>query len=149
MSVTKFDERFFESTRGQIVTILRGSNKTVNELAEAVGLSDNAVRAHLLTLERDQLIVQAGMVKGFRKPHFTYGLGPEARRLFPRSYDALFNQLLNVLKKTLSPRSLKNALSEVGRRFGKDKSASGGIDARLENAIAALKELGGAAAIVK
>ena len=55
MKATKFDQRFFESTRGQIVSLLHGSNKTVNELADALGLSDNAVRAHLLTLERDNL----------------------------------------------------------------------------------------------
>ncbi|HEX3102667.1 MAG TPA: ArsR family transcriptional regulator [Pyrinomonadaceae bacterium] len=148
MSENKFDRRFFESTRGQIVALLHGSNKTVNELADALGLSDNAVRAHLLTLERDQLVIQAGLVKGFRKPHFTYGLGPEARRLFPRSYDALFNQLLTVLKNTLSPRALKKTLIEVGRKFGMN-AGSGNLDERLAQALAALKELGGAAAIVK
>lgn len=149
MSKNKFDRRFFESTRGQIVELLHGSNKTVNELAEALGLSDNAVRAHLLTLERDQLVMQAGMVKGFRKPHFTYGVGPEGRRLFPKSYDALFNQLLTVLKNTLSPRALKKALSEVGRKFGMNSGAAGSFDDRLAQALTALKELGGAAAIVK
>jgi predicted ArsR family transcriptional regulator len=52
MSKTKLDKRFFESTRGQIVLLLRNSNKTVNDLAAALNLTDNAVRAHLLTLEQ-------------------------------------------------------------------------------------------------
>jgi predicted ArsR family transcriptional regulator len=47
MEMMKLDERFFESTRGQIVTILRGSPATVDELATKLALTDNAVRAHL------------------------------------------------------------------------------------------------------
>jgi predicted ArsR family transcriptional regulator len=54
MSVTKGgrDERFFASLRGQVVTLLRHGDQTVEELAQALGLTDNAVPAHLVTLER-------------------------------------------------------------------------------------------------
>lgn len=147
MSTTKFDKRFFESTRGQIVSLLQASNKTVNDLATALGLTDNAVRAHLLTLERDRLVIQAGMIKGFRKPHFAYALTTDARELFPRSYDALFNRLLDVLKTALTPRSLKKALVEVGSRIGKESGGTGTREQRLAAALAALKDLGGAATI--
>src|SRR5689334_19989422 len=114
MKNTKLDKRFFESTRGQIILLLRESNKTVNELAAALNLTDNAVRAHLLSLERDCLVMQSGLVKGFRKPQFSYSLTDEARHLFPKSYDSLFNQLLAVLKNRMSPVSLKDILYEVG-----------------------------------
>ena len=39
-----------ESTRGKILDLLRTKEQTVNELAAALGLTDNAVRAHLLSL---------------------------------------------------------------------------------------------------
>jgi predicted ArsR family transcriptional regulator len=52
------DERFFDSTRGQIVMMLRGATRTVDELAKELELTDNAVRAHLTTLERDGLVKQ-------------------------------------------------------------------------------------------
>jgi predicted ArsR family transcriptional regulator len=151
MSKTKLDKRFFESTRGQIILLLRASSKTVNELAAELNLTDNAVRAHLLTLERDRLIRQSGMVKGFRKPHFVYGLTDEARHLFPKSYDSLFNQLLDVLKNRLSAAALKDVLYEVGRRIGKRDSAESeeSLDARLDKTLSALEELGGAAKIIK
>jgi predicted ArsR family transcriptional regulator len=151
MKPTKLDKQFFSSTRGQIVLLLRYSNKTVNELAEELNLTDNAVRAHLLTLERDRLVRQSGMVKGFRKPHFAYGLTEEARHLFPKSYDSLLNQLLDVLKTRLSPASLKDVLLEVGQRIGKRNSAESkeNIDERLDNALRTLEELGGAARVVK
>ena len=62
--------RFFETTRGQIVLLLRQEVRTVAELAEALELTDNAVRAHLATLERDRFVRRAGERPGFRKPHF-------------------------------------------------------------------------------
>ena len=54
---------------------------TVNDLAAELRLTDNAVRAHLASLERDRLVVQSGVKPGFRKPHATYALGPEAEQL--------------------------------------------------------------------
>src|ERR1041384_8305343 len=104
MKKTKLGERFFESTRGRIVSLLRGATRTVNELAAELELTDNAVRAQLLTLERDGLVRQSGVQRGFRKPHFAYELTPEAEHLFPKSYDALLNQFLAVLKNRLTPK---------------------------------------------
>ena len=78
------DERFFASTRGQVVALLRRGNRTVEELAQALGLTDNAVRAHLATLERDGLVRQAGLRGGPSKPAYAYALTPAAGRLFPR-----------------------------------------------------------------
>src|SRR5262245_792205 len=89
MKATKFGERFFESSRGRVVTLLRGGSKTVNELSDELGLTDNAVRAHLLSLERDHLVRQSGIQRGTRKPHFAYELTAEAEQLFPKSYDVL------------------------------------------------------------
>jgi predicted ArsR family transcriptional regulator len=57
---TRLDRKFFESTRGQIVTLLRRAGLTVDELAQEVGLTNNGVRAHLATLERDGIVRQSG-----------------------------------------------------------------------------------------
>ena len=83
MKRTKLDKRFFDSTRGRIVNLMRGRTKTVNELSAELKLTDNAVRAHLLSLERDGLIRQSGIQRGTRKPHFAYELTDEAEHLFP------------------------------------------------------------------
>ncbi|HEX8097970.1 MAG TPA: helix-turn-helix domain-containing protein, partial [Pyrinomonadaceae bacterium] len=115
MESTKFDRRFFESTRGRVVTLLRGATCSVEELAGRLDLTDNAVRAHLLTLERDGLVRQTGVRRGARKPHFTYSLTQEAERLFPKAYDLLLNQLIAVLKCRLSQEEIDNVLREVGR----------------------------------
>lgn len=148
---TKLDSRFFESTRGRIVTALRGASGTVNELAEGLKLTDNAVRAHLITLERDGLVETAGTKKGFRKPHSVYRLTDEARHVFPKFYDSLFNRLLDSLKRRMSSSSLLSILAEVGRNIGLSRTGVGKevtLDQRIGNALAALQELGGAAVAV-
>jgi predicted ArsR family transcriptional regulator len=149
MDGMKLDERFFESTRGQIVTILRSSPRTVEELATQLELTDNAVRAHLSTLERDGLVRQSGIRRGARKPHFTYALTDEADRLFPKAYDALLNQLIAVLKTRLNPSEIEDVLREVGRAVA--ASMPNGQDAtlqsRVQKALKVLEAIGGSATV--
>ena len=151
MATITFDKRFFESTRGQIVNILRGAPCTVEDLAAKLSLTDNAVRAHLSTLERDGLVRQSGLRRGPRKPHFNYVLTDEADRLFPKAYDALLNQLIAVLKTRLSPREIEDALREVGRAMAATAPVgqNSNLERRVQSALKVLEAMGGAAAIVK
>ena len=145
MKRTKLDKRFFGSTRGRIVTLVRGTTKTVNELAAELGLTDNAVRAHLLSLERDGLIKQGGVQRGTRKPHFAYELTGEAENLFPKAYDALFNHLLSVLKRRFTPEVLKEVLREEGRSLGGNQTSGGDLESRVGEGLMALEAIGGSA----
>lgn len=149
---TQLDKRFLDSSRGRIVTLLRGSPKTVNELAAELELTDNAVRAHLLSLERDGLIRQRGIQRGTRKPHFTYELTSEAESLFPKAYDALVNQLIRVLKGRLTPAALEEVLREVGRSLAANANSDrkkDGLEVRIDRALSALEAIGGAAQLEK
>jgi predicted ArsR family transcriptional regulator len=153
MKETKLGERFFESTRGRIVSLLRGQARTVNELAAELELTDNAVRAQLLTLERDGLVRQSGVQRGYRKPHFAYELTSEAEHLFPKSYDALLNVLLSVLKERLSPNELGDVLREVGRKAAADAMTiltnGSDLSVKAEKAAEVLEALGGAPRLEK
>jgi predicted ArsR family transcriptional regulator len=145
----KLDRRFFESTRGQIVSLLRSSACTVEDLAEKLNLTDNAVRAHLATLERDGLVRQSGLRRGPRKPHFTYVLTDEADKLFPKAYDALLNQLIAVLKNRLTPPEIEGVLKEVGRAMATDGTgrSDAKLEARVQSAVRILESIGGAAEV--
>ncbi len=145
------DKRFFQSTRGQIVTYLRSGPCTVEELARKLHLTDNAVRAHLATLERDGLVRQSGVRRGARKPHFTYTLTADADRLFPKAYDALLNHLISALKGRLSSREIEKVLREVGRAIAANapKGHSNGLESRVQNALRAFKSIGGTAKVEK
>lgn len=147
---TKLDSRFFESTRGKIILALRSAARTVNELADGLNLTDNAVRAHLITLERDGLVEPGGVVKGYRKPHSLYRLTDEARHVFPKFYDSLFNRLLVSLKSRMSPSTIGSVLEEVGQGIASSFSVrkERSLNERVESAVCALQELGGAASAV-
>src|SRR5262247_2729501 len=134
---TKIDNRFFESTKGKIVLLLRISDRTVDELSKELGVTDNAVRAHLLSLERDGLVVQTGFAKGFRKPHFSYALTPHAELLFPKPFDSLFTQTITVLKKQFSPEKVEEVLRQIGSQIGKPYKPTDGtpLDIRVETAV--------------
>ena len=151
MKATKLDERFFDSTRGRIVNLLRGTSKTVNELTADLALTNNAVRAHLLSLERDGLVKQSGTQRGHRKPHFAYQLTTDGDHLFPKAYDALINQLISVLKDRLSPKALREVLREVGRSLATQQCSNKkpSLEGRVQDTLKVLETLGGAACLEK
>src|SRR5947208_4517253 len=108
-------ERLFKSTRGKILDLLRTRERTVNELAAELRLTDNAVRAHLASLERDRLVSQSGMKPGVRKPHATYALGPEAEQLFPKAYGRLGSLLMSIFSRRVTPQDLRAGMRAAGR----------------------------------
>jgi predicted ArsR family transcriptional regulator len=127
---------------------LRTEDRTVNELAEELRLTDNAVRAHLASLERDRLVVHSGMKPGFRKPHTTYALGSEAEQLFPKAYGRLVSLLMSIFSRQVEPRNLRAGMRAAGRKVagehlhdlrGKTRQQ------RIDAALGILKELGGSA----
>ncbi len=143
-----WNRRFFTSTRGQVVALVRQGLTTVEELARELDLTDNAVRAHLSALERDGLVFQSGYRRGIGKPSYTYALTPEAESLFPKSYGALLHLMLDVLAERMSPDDLDNLLRDVGRRLAEGQTApAGDLRMRVEGAVALLGELGGLAAV--
>src|SRR5215471_9145957 len=109
--------RFFASTRGKIVTLLRRASRTVEELAQALDLTDNAVRAQLTALERDGLVQQSGRRRSSSKPASLYNLTPAAEELFPKAYSPVFRQLLDELNKRMTAEEVEDVLRSTGRRL--------------------------------
>jgi predicted ArsR family transcriptional regulator len=142
------DRRFLETTRGRIVALLRRGTRTVEELAQALGLTDNAIRSHLSTLERDGLVGQVGVRRGpgAGKPATLYEIRPEAESLFSRAYAPVLGALVDELAEQL-PTDLGEALMVgVGRRLaaGAGRAPAGDLAARVGAAAALLDSLGGA-----
>jgi predicted ArsR family transcriptional regulator len=146
---TNWDAKFFDSTRGQIVTLLRRSKCTVEDLARALDLTDNGVRVHLAVLERDGIVRQRGSVRRSRgggKPAYVYELTQEGEDLFPKAYEPTLRQLLDVLSDQLGPEESEVLLRSVGRRLAGEHSTRADVaHARLETAVEVLNELGGLA----
>lgn len=149
MSVFGWSERFFASTRGQIVQLLRRRNRTVRELSEALDLTKNAIRAQLTKLQRDDLVEAVDKRARVRKPETVYGLTDEADRLFPRAYDVLLRELLTVLRERDDVDD-QTVLRAVGRRLAHQLGGDGSdrtVGERVTEAKAVLEELGGLPAV--
>ncbi len=140
--MARWDRRFFSSTRGRIVLLLRRASATVDDLATALGLTDNAVRSHLTALERDGLIEQISLRPSGAKPAYVYALTQEAEALFPKAYVAVLDQLMEVLHDAVAPEVANTILHEAGRRMARGRTPLPGAD-RLAAAVALLEELGG------
>lgn len=115
------DERFFETTRGRIVTLLRREARTVEELARALSLSDNAVRTHLSTLERDLLVRQRGVRRstGAGKPATLYEIHPEAEAGFSRAFAPVLLAVLDELAERAPEELGPDAMRAIGLRLAR------------------------------
>jgi DeoR family suf operon transcriptional repressor len=146
MSVA-LNQRFLETTRGQILALIRRGRQTVEELAAALELTDNAVRNHLATLERDSLIQQAGVRRssGAGKPALLYQLHPDAEVLFSRAYPSVLTTVVESIVNACPPDQIDELLRDAGRRLARQAGgrATGTLENRVRTAAAALTALGG------
>lgn len=149
MQGSQWIERLLSSTRGQIIGLLRRAPMTVSDLAAALGLTDNAVRAHLAAMERDGLVEQRrGPVRGVGKPAQLYALTAAADALLPKAYAPVLGVLLQTLGERMGPDELAELLREVGRRAGAGRGREGAdVRMRIEAAYGVLGEMGGVAEI--
>jgi predicted ArsR family transcriptional regulator len=116
--LTRWSKRFAESTRGRIVALLRGRPSTVEDLARAVDLTDNAVRSHLVALERDGLIERLPVRRGAAgQPAQTYTLTTEAEMLLSAAYAPALAGLLDVLAERSDRAERERLMRAAGRRM--------------------------------
>ena len=150
MPVTRWDTRFFETTKGRILALLRRGSRTIDELASALGITDNAVRPHVSSLERDGIVRQRGVRATGGKPAYDYEVAPEAERLFTKAYIPVLTQLVAALEDRMTPAELESLLSDVGRRLAPTGGPAGGsLHDRMEAAGTVLTELGGVVDVVE
>lgn len=146
MSLPQRNSRFFTSTQGKIVTLLRRVSRTVEELAQALDLTDNAVRAHLAALERDGLIQQHGKRRSSSKPAFLYDLTPAAEEFFSKAYVPVLRQLLEELSERMPAEEVEEILHSTSHRLAAMwPPPAGEAHARMGRAVDAFNELGGLA----
>jgi len=132
-----------KSTRGQIVTLLRRSGLTANEIAARLGLTHNAVRGHLAGLLREGLVREGGRQRGVSRPAVVYEIVPEAEAVFSKAYIPFVANLLRVLRERMPPGELDEIMHLVGRRFAAEwPRLRGELPQRVEAASMLLEELG-------
>lgn len=135
-----------KGTRDKILqTLLRHPRATIQELAEAVGITPISVRHHLNALQVEGLVGVAEERHGVGRPRQVFFLTEEGLERFPSRYLRLASRLLAQLKSTM-PRPMVNSLlqqmAEVVAEEYAEQMQGLSIEERLELAKSLLAEEG-------
>jgi DeoR family transcriptional regulator, suf operon transcriptional repressor len=144
---------FLDSTRGRVVGAIRAGNSTVDEIATELGVSGNAVRAQLASLQRDGLIRSAGMRPGATRPSQTYELTPDLEHLLSRAYVPLLTHLVRLFAAKEAPAKFNTVMRQAGRDLARElapKTTADSLSARVHAASEILnRELGASTRVEK
>ncbi|HEY6449398.1 MAG TPA: helix-turn-helix domain-containing protein [Candidatus Cybelea sp.] len=110
-------DRFFQSTRGNIVSELRRrGSASATDLARSFGLSPNAVRQQLMVLERDGLVAETSVRRGPTKPTYEFSLTVDADKLFPQAYDKMLTAVLREVRSQFGTQAVEQVFDGLSRR---------------------------------
>src|SRR5699024_10526984 len=87
------------TTKEKLIDLLKiKTEMTVSQMAQALEITEMAVRKHLNILERDSFIHITEVKQPLGRPVQVFSLTPQADELFPKSYDNLTVDFLNDLQ---------------------------------------------------
>ena len=110
-------DRFFQTTRGKIVSELRRrGSASAAELASVFGLSPNAIRQQLMVLQRDGLVEESSVRRGPTKPTLEFSLTSQADKLFPQAYDKMLSAVLREVKDKYGKPAIDDIFDSIARR---------------------------------
>ena len=132
-------------TRRQLLEVLkRRGEARAEELAEALGVTVSAARQHLAALQASGLVAHRELKGTPGRPKHVYHLTPAAEQLFPKSYDELATELLELVGEE-APELLARLFEKRRQaRLGRTRQRLEGesFDARLDEIAAILDEDG-------
>ncbi len=109
------DSRTSDTRRDLMLLLLsqKADGLTLDELAERLGITRNAVRQHITAMERDGLVRHVAMRPTGRRPSRAYGLTVAGGEAFPRQYDRLALQMLESLRSTIGDEAVETVLDDM------------------------------------
>lgn len=140
-----------KTTRNRVIALLRREQHTVEELAAALGLTDNAVRAHLAALERENVVRQEGIRRdgAVGKPATLYGIAPDSSAVFSTAYAPVLGALLAEMRTRMTPRQIESILRRTGKRLAGALPARATFDERVRASANLLTGMGADAELVQ
>ena len=108
-------------THDIILRTLRARGKcTVQELADAAGVSPVSVRHHLANLQAEGLVAAEEVRHGVGRPRLLFSLTEQALELFPSRYFRLTQRLLDEMKDSLPEPMVRQLFSSVAQTMAED-----------------------------
>jgi predicted ArsR family transcriptional regulator len=128
-------KQLLDSSRGRIVTLLRGGALTADDIASKLGHTRSAIRAQLTGMERDGVVRRAGQRPGTTRPSHVFELTPEVEQLLSSAYIPLLTHLVDVFADGLPAPQLETMLRQVGKNLADElsggKRPTGNMAARV------------------
>ena len=90
-------------TRLEILELLLRQELSSQSLAERLKVSPAAIRQHLSTLEALGLVERRKVVTQPSRPTYLYRVSPQGMRVFPKRYDLLLSEMLEILAERSGP----------------------------------------------
>ena len=141
--MTNWLERLVGDTQVRMLGLLRRSRQTITSLAEALRLTDNAVRMHVAALHRDGIVEQVGTQRDTGgKPARVYGLTREGEELFPKAYALVLGKLVDEIVRTQGRQRAIELLRAVGSQAGATARGAPNPKQRIEAAADVFRSLG-------
>jgi predicted ArsR family transcriptional regulator len=140
-----------DGTRARLLALLREGTWTVDDLAERLSLTDNAVRFHMDALEKVGTVRKDGVRRiGVGQPASVYSLSPVGEEAFSRAYAPVLIACLEELRDRSSAQQVATFLRRVGKRLARGFTHSPGpLAARVAGASDVLNTLGGITSVEK
>lgn len=138
-------------SRHAVLDLIRRGERTVNTLATQLGVSDNAVRVHLVALERDGLVQRTGIVRSgtVGQPAAEYDLTSAGELALSAAYPAALTALARAIGERLDSRAKRSLFLEAGKRLAATMTdrTGGSFQDRAESCAALINSLGGSASV--
>jgi predicted ArsR family transcriptional regulator len=143
--MTNWLERLMGDTQARLLALLRRSRQTITGLAQALHLTDNAVRMHIAALHRDGIVEQVSTQRDTGgKPARVYGLTRDGEELFPKAYALVLGGLVAEIIRTDGRERAIALLGAVGAQVAAGAHRGGGAtpQQRVDAAARVFRELG-------
>jgi len=106
------------TTKEEIVQLLKVKGEhTVAELAEALEITEMAIRRHLSNLEKDELIYSKMLRQHVGRPTYLYGLSRKGEDTFPKEYKQFAIEILDDLARMGDEKILRYVLQARTKRM--------------------------------
>jgi predicted ArsR family transcriptional regulator len=115
-------KQLLDSSRGRIVTLLRGGGSTADDIASQLGVTRSAIRAQITGMERDGVVRRAGQRPGTTRPSNVFELTPEVEQLLSSAYVPLLTHLIDAFADGLPRHQLETMLQRAGKTLAEELS---------------------------
>lgn len=135
------------SRQEQILTLLLNASNglSIDDMAAKLDISRNAVKQHLVVLEKQQLVKEGILTSTGGRPARCYALTEQGVNHFPKQYAWFCNLLLNDLAAEMTPESLEKMMWNMGVKLANSLAPQFGhknTQQKLEALVELMQSLG-------